>query len=374
MILVLLFIVACFLAFSNGANDNFKSVATLFGSKTIHYRGAINWSTITTFTGSIAAIFFAETLVHNFSGKGLIPNELIQAPEFSVSIALGAGTTVFLASRVGMPVSTTHSLVGALLGSGIIVVGSSFNFSKLVSTFLIPLIISPLMAATLSLLTYLFFRKIRLALGVTKKICVLAGGKYQPLAEFEPKKNLPSIDATHKKTIKTAEEPDSVQVYQGQFIGISFQKLINYGHFLSAGVVSFARGLNDTPKIVGLLLVIQSLEIKWGMLAIAVAIAIGGLVHSKKVGEVVANKITPMNNGQGFTANLITGLLVTTANVHGMPVSTTHISVGSIFGIGTVSKKANVKMIKNILWSWFLTLPSAAIFSAIFYGILQQLS
>lgn len=95
MILVLLFIAACFLAFSNGANDNFKGVATLFGSGTTNYKKAIGWATITTFGGSVAAIFLAGALVKNFSGKGLVPDTLIQNPIFAISIALGAAITVF---------------------------------------------------------------------------------------------------------------------------------------------------------------------------------------------------------------------------------------------------------------------------------------
>ena len=89
MILILLFFSACFLAYSNGANDNFKGVATLFGSGTTNYKKAINWATITTFSGSVAAIFLANELVKNFSGKGLVPNELITMPIFAISIAFG---------------------------------------------------------------------------------------------------------------------------------------------------------------------------------------------------------------------------------------------------------------------------------------------
>jgi len=79
-----------------------------------------------------------------------------------------------------------------------------------------------------------------------------------------------------------------------------------------------------------------------------------------------------MNSGQGFTANLVTGLLVTTASIHGLPVSTTHVSIGSIFGIGTVTKKADYKMIGKIILSWALTLPIAAIISGLIYFLLSQ--
>lgn len=331
MILIILFIAACFLAFTNGANDNFKGVATLFGSGTTNYKRAIIWATITTFSGSIAAIFLASTLVKNFSGKGLVPDVLIESPIFAISIAFGAAITVFIATKIGMPISTTHSLVGALFGSGVVAVGSSFNFEKLGSTFLMPLIVSPLMAAIISLLVYLLFRKIRRLLGVKK---------------------------------------NSSEVYNGNLLGIDSQNILDFFHFISAGIVSFARGLNDTPKIVGLLLVINSLDIRWGMIAIALAMAIGGLLNAKKVGEMMSKKITPMNSGQGFTANLVTGVLVTTASIHGLPVSTTHVSVGSIFGIGTVSKKADLKVIRNILLSWLLTLPIAALCSGTIYWLL----
>ena len=353
MIFAVLFIAACFLAYSNGANDNFKGVATLFGSGTTNYKKAINWATITTFAGSIAAIFLAETLVKNFSGKGLVPDDLIQNPIFAISIALGAGITVLLATKIGMPISTTHGLVGALFGAGVMAIGADFNFTKLGRVFLIPLILSPFMAAVLSFITYILFRFLRKQLKVTKSGCTCV------------------IDKQIKE--KTSCTNDCEEKYEGVFLGIECQKLLDTLHFISAGIVSFARGLNDTPKIVGLLIIINAIDIKWGMIAVATTMAIGGLMNAKKVGITMSKKITPMNPGQGFTANMITGLLVTTASIHGLPVSTTHVSVGSIFGIGTVTKKADVKMISKILLSWVLTLPIAAIMSALVYKLLETI-
>lgn len=374
MILIILFVAACFLAYSNGANDNFKGVATLFGSGTTNYKGAITWATITTFLGSLAAIYLADTLVKNFSGKGLVPDALILAPEFAVSIALGAGITVFLATRIGMPISTTHSLVGALFGSGFVAVGSAFNFAKLASTFLVPLIVSPLMAGVMGMIAYVIFKKLRIFCGVTKETCICVGEEIKPVSEVQNPGETVALRGSSKKAIKVAVGQDCVERYQGRFLGINSQKLLDYAHYLSAGVVSFARGLNDTPKIVGLLIVINALDIKRGLVAIAVAMAIGGIVNAKKVGHTVAKKITPMNHGQGFTANLITGLLVTTASIHGMPVSTTHVSVGSIFGIGTVTMSADIKVVRNILLSWLLTLPVGAVSSAVVYWSLNQLT
>lgn len=370
MILFLLFISACFLAFSNGANDNFKGVATLFGSGTTNYKKAINWATITTFTGSVAAIFLANELVKNFSGKGLVPDELITMPIFAISIAFGAALTVFIATKIGMPISTTHSLVGALFGAGVMAVGSQFNFEKLGSTFLMPLIVSPLMAAVISFIAYLFFRFFRMKLGVTKKTNLKIHEKQ--IAKIATL-NMDGTATLRTKTIIEATIQNKIETYEGELFGLNSQKVLDTLHYLSAGIVSFARGLNDTPKIVGLLIIINAIEILWSMIIIALIMAIGGLINAKKVGVTISKKITPMNSGQGFTANLVTGLLVTTASIHGMPVSTTHVSVGAIFGIGKATKKANYKMIGKILLSWLLTLPIAAVISALLFKILQTL-
>jgi inorganic phosphate transporter, PiT family len=142
---------------------------------------------------------------------------------------------------------------------------------------------------------------------------------------------------------------------------------------LSAGSMSFARGLNDTPKIVALLLVIEGLGIQWGMLAVAAGMAIGGLINAKKVAITMSQKITRLNHGQGFTSNLATALLVIFASRLGLPVSTTHVSVGSLFGIGLVTRQADLRVVMGIVLSWVLTLPIAAILAGGSYWLLKTL-
>src|SRR2546426_12157337 len=106
MTLALLFLATCFLAYSNGANDNFKGVASLFGSRTSSYRTAISWATVTTFAGSVAAIFLAQGLLKSFSGKGLVPDSSTGSPEFLLAVAVGAGATVIIATLTGFPISS----------------------------------------------------------------------------------------------------------------------------------------------------------------------------------------------------------------------------------------------------------------------------
>jgi inorganic phosphate transporter, PiT family len=370
--LIFLFLVTCFLAYSNGANDNFKGVATLFGSKTTSYNKAIWWATITTFAGSVCSIFLAEGLVRNFSGKGLVPDAVIASPNFLLSVALGAGLTVMIATVSGFPVSTTHGLTGALVGSGLVAVGTEVNFAKLGGSFFLPLLSSPLIAVVLGVVVYLVARGVRIRLGVTKEWCLCVGETEQLIPISEPNSVL-SFSRIALPEIKLAMQENCVQRYQGNLVGINVQKALDIAHFISAGAMSFARGLNDTPKIVALLLVIEGLGIQWGMLAIAGGMAIGGLLNARKVAITMSQKITRLNHGQGFTSNLVTTLLVIFASRLGLPVSTTHVSVGSLFGIGLVTGQADLRVVSGIVLSWALTLPVAAILGGGSYWLLKFL-
>src|SRR5438094_9573266 len=117
--------------------------------------------------------------------------------------------------------------------------------------------------------------------------------------------------------------------------------------------------MNDTPKIVALLLLWKAFDIQWGFAAIAAMMAIGGLLNARKVAETMSRKITTMNHGQGFTANLTTAILVVLASLFGLPVSTTHVSVGSLFGIGLTTGRAHPRVICSLFSSWLSTLPCA---------------
>ena len=140
MVLILLVGAVLFLAYSNGANDNFKGVATLLGSNTLNYKHALVLATGTTFAGSVFSTFFAQKLIKSFSGKGLVPDGVAASPEFLLAVALAAAFTVILATGLGFPISTTHALTGALVGSGFMAVGREVNFSILGERFFFPLL------------------------------------------------------------------------------------------------------------------------------------------------------------------------------------------------------------------------------------------
>ena len=155
--------------------------------------------------------------------------------------------------------------------------------------------------------------------------------------------------------------------YTGGILGVSTQQAPESLHFLSAGAVSFARGLNDTPKIVALLVAAKLFGLQGWILAVAGAMAIGGLLSSRRVAETMSHRIAGMNEGQGFSANLATALLVILASGLGLPVSTTHVSVGALVGIGLANRTANLTQILSILTAWVTTLPLAGMLAALLY-------
>jgi inorganic phosphate transporter, PiT family len=369
MKLALLFLATCFLAYSNGANDNFKGVASLFGSRTCNYRTAILSATITTFAGSIMSIFLAQTLLKKFSGKGIVPDQFVGSEYFLLAVAIGAGLTVIIATLSGFPISTTHALTGAIIGCGVIAVGWQVNLAGLGQGFLLPLLLSPVLAMAVASISYILFRALRVATGITKEWCICVGAEEKVMAMPQPSSAFGLRSITLPITLTVDEQENCRERYAGSFLGIGSQQIMDAAHFVSAGTVGFARGLNDTPKIVALLLVWRTLDIRWGFTAVAVTMAMGGLLNAHRVAETMSKKITAMNHGQGFTANLTTAILVVVASLFGLPVSTTHVSVGSLFGIGLTTGKANPRVMSAIAFSWLVTLPCAAVLAGASYWI-----
>lgn len=374
MVFVLLLIAAAFVAFSNGANDNFKGVATIYGSGTAGYRISILWATVTTLAGSISSIFLAQELLKKFSGKGLIPDAFTGSEYFLLAVAIGASGTVILATRFGFPISTTHSLLGSLIGCGTLAVGmSGVNLGALGKGFVTPLLLSPVLAVGLAAILYGIFHAVRYSLGLPKEWCLCVGREERVVAMSAGASAL-SIRAVPRPALILAEGETLTscqQRYAGTVAGIDSQKIVDLGHFLSAGIVSFARGLNDTPKIAALMLLIKWLTPVTDITLVAIVMAIGGLLGARRVAETMSHKITDMNPGQGFTSNLTTGILVILASTMGLPVSMTQVSVGSLFGIGLLTRQANIKTVTGILLSWIITLPCAAIIGALAYYIIR---
>ena len=165
--------------------------------------------------------------------------------------------------------------------------------------------------------------------------------------------------------------------YGGRFVGVDVDSAVNALHVLSAGSVCFARAVNDTPKIAALLLAATALsgqvQPAWIVVLVAMVMALGGLIQSRRVAETLSRGITALNHGQGLTANLVTAGLVLGASHLGLPVSTTHVSTGAIFGIGAVNGQRNWRTIARILLTWIVTLPLGLALGAGVYGMFRAL-
>jgi PiT family inorganic phosphate transporter len=155
--------------------------------------------------------------------------------------------------------------------------------------------------------------------------------------------------------------------YQGRVVGVEVGTALDWLHYVSAGVVSFTRDLNDAPKIAALLLLAPQLGGVVSTAIVGVAIGLGGAISARRVAETMGRRIKAMNHGEGFTANLLTAMIVSGASRLGLPVSTTHVSCGSLFGIGTVTRQTRSGTIATILVAWATTLPVGAILGAMSY-------
>lgn len=345
---IILMVVALCLAFWNGANDNFKGFATAWGSETLSYRKALLMATLATVAGSLTSMALAHELAQQFSGKGLLPDAIVTGPRFLLSVGIGAALTIVIATRAGLPISTTHALIGGLVGAGLAASPNEVQFGRLWNTFLLPLLFSPIVAALMGMLAY------RLILRPVQQECVCV---QMPQPELSTT-GAGALSVTESflvidKEVVCDDLPAPVAKW-------SIAPFLDHLHSASAALICFARGVNDTPKLAALLIAANLSGVRLSVTAIAIAMAAGGLLFARRVAETMGRRVTRMNHTQGAAANLITAVLVLGASQFGWPVSTTHVSVGSIAGVGAGAHTLNWETLRNILLSWIATLPLAA--------------
>ncbi|TWH48057.1 inorganic phosphate transporter [Sporomusa sp. KB1] len=309
------------LAYENGGNDISKSVATLVGGGIVNYRTAILSGSIVTLLGGITSIWLGGQMVKLFS-SGILEGTTFP-PSIGLATLLGAIAWVALATRVSMPVSTTHAMTGAIIGAGIISLGANhINFGSLVGKVVIPLLASPVISIVIAYILWNIITR-------------LPEGRYLRLV-----------------------------------------------HFLSSMFATFARAMNDTPKIVALgVFIVMTTDINQTtiltplFLVTAVGMTLGSYVKGLPVTKLLAEKITKMDDREALGANLTTAFLVSYASNLGLPVSTTHVISSAIIGFGLKKGSGGVdwKVVRDMLLSWVVTLPVSAIFGAILYFLLRSL-
>ncbi len=363
MLTTLLLMTALALAFANGANDNFKATATLYGSASLGYRQARWLATGAQIAGSMASIVWAEALLRAFSGKGLVPDHVVGDPVFLTAVGAGAAATVLVATRVGLPISTTHALVGGLAGAGLTLAPGQMSWAALGGSYFGPLLISPFLALACASVIYPVAHRTRRRLGIEADTCLCIGTARDRVLETT------GGALVHERTgleLTVDEAENCRRFYSGDALGISVQSIVDRLHELSAFSLGFARGLNDTPKILALLVTAgwAGLDARISLGVIAAAMALGGFLRARRVAETLAHGITSLSHGQGLLANTIASGLVISASLLGSPVSTTHVSTGALFGIGIWNENTDWTRVTGIVAAWIGTLPMAALLAA----------
>lgn len=350
---LLAFMLGLALAAANGANDNLKGVATLLGSGVMGFRPALLLASMATAAGSIASIFLADTLLTAFGGRGLLPDVIARSPAFLLAVSGGAAITVALATLLSMPISTTHALVGALVGAGHALAPAQLDLAALGKQFIAPLLLAPLLAIPLGAGLRALLHRVT----ATEDACVCR----------TPEQVLPTTSGSAMATpaalvLGRREDPECAAPAQA-LLQLPVGRWRDGLHALSAVGVSFARGLNDTPKMAAIL-VLSGSSAGTAALWICVAMTAGGVLAAWRVARTMAWRITPLDPGDGLAANLSTSALVFAASPLGLPVSTTQVACGALFGIATGNRRGDGRMIALIALAWLLTLPCAALASA----------
>jgi PiT family inorganic phosphate transporter len=350
------------LAFANGANDNFKGVATLWGTGRYRYGTVLLWGTLATFAGSVLGGVLTGELVEVFNGSQFLGAATSFDPTFLAAVALGAGATVLLATRIGAPISTTHALAGSLVGAGMLWAGfGGVKWFVVASTLALPLLFSPLLAMGLTLATHpplARWLRARSCICVTHPAPVLlnSGEAAQAVPGL-----FPALRIAHRADCNQGDEV-------GRW---NTEEILHWG---SAGLISFSRGINDTPKIAALVLSANLLAPALNYVLVAAAMAVGGVAAAARVARTMSHRVTRIRPVPGLSANLVGALLVGLSSRWSLPVSTTHVTMGGIFGVGARQRRqTNWALARQIALAWVVTLPLAAASGFGFYYLLQRL-
>jgi PiT family inorganic phosphate transporter len=335
------------LAAANGSNDDPKGVATLGGAGVTGYGHALAWGVITTLVGSVVSVHVAAELTKLFS-TGIVTAR--PTPAFALSVLVGATAWVALATVTRLPVSTTQALVGSLVGAGLVLGPATIAWASLATRVVVPLVLSVVIA-------YAASGALKLLPGrVPECVCVEVA---HPVPGTVPGGALATMTAS-VAVIRTGTVEDcQAHSPAGRGLAVTVNRL----HWLTAGAASFARGLNDTPKIVAVAafaLVPAGITTTHLAVAVAGAMAGGGLIGGLRVARRLGDDVVAMDHVAGAKANLASAALVGLGATRGLPMSLTHVSTGAIAGTaGTQLSRLNRHTLRDFALAWTVT-PVAA--------------
>ena len=398
-------IAGLYMAWNIGANDVANAMATSVGSKALTLAQALLVAAIFEFSGAIlAGSHVAETVRQGIVETDAFPNYHLLMLGMLGSL-LAAGIWLHLCTMFGLPVSTTHSIVGAVAGFALVQLGVSGLHWDKVATITVSWIISPALGAIIAFLTFWFILKfildsrhsrvrVRLVapflVGLVAFILTLSmvfkGLKNLHLDLGFWQALLVALGVAALCTVVSALGLGRIKIASKNSHFGFVERNFRYLQIVTACYVAFAHGANDVANAVGPMAAVISLwrthEVMskvpipmWVLALGGVGIVIGLGTLGYKVMKTVGEKITELTPSRGFSAEFGAATTVLLASKMGLPISTTHTLVGAVIGVGLARGLGllNLRVLRDIVASWFLTLPAAALISAGIYLLLRAI-
>ena len=401
--LILAGVFGLFMAWGIGANDVANAMATSVGSRALTLKQAVILAAIFEFAGA----YLAGGEVTKTIRKGIVeadaftadPNLLIWG---MLAALLAAGTWLAIASRKGWPVSTTHSIVGAVVGFAAVGVGmDAVNWGK-VGTIVMSWVVSPLLAGTLAFMVFKSIQKLILNSDNPVESSIKFGPIYLFMVGFliamvTIKKGLKHVGLDLNteeaflystllgvavallgsyliRKVKTDPKADK------KFHYTNVERIFAVLMIFTASAMAFAHGSNDVANAVGPMAAVISTAQSgliasksalpgWVLLVGGIGIVIGLATFGYKVIATVGKSITELTPSRGFAAEIAAAATVVLASFTGIPISTTHTLVGAVLGVGIARGigAIDMRVVGNIFMSWVVTLPAGGLLAILFF-------
>ncbi|MDE0755779.1 MAG: inorganic phosphate transporter [Woeseiaceae bacterium] len=396
-----------FMAWGIGANDVANAMATSVGSKALTIKQAILVAAVFEFLGAVLAGGAVTSTIR----KGIVDADLlVNSPELLIygmlASLLAAGTWLFIASKNGWPVSTTHSIVGAIVGFAAVGIGIDAVQWEQVATIVVSWIVSPLTAGLIAFLIYLSVQRLIL----TQEDPLTQAKRYVPVYIFFAGFTITlvtllkglkhvglDLSLTNSYLLATGIavliailgfifiqriEPDPKAEQKQHFHTV--ERVFAVLMVVTACGMAFAHGSNDVANAIGPLAAVISVARSgivgaesalpiWVLVIGGGGIVVGLATYGRHVIATVGEKITQLTPSRGFAAELAAATTIVIASGTGIPISTTHTLVGAVLGVGLARgiEAIDLRVVGRIFVSWVVTIPAGAFLAIIFFFILK---
>ncbi|QKK03422.1 MAG: inorganic phosphate transporter [Pseudomonadota bacterium] len=398
-----------FMAWGIGANDVANAMAPSVGSRAITIWQAILIAAMFEFAGAVLAGGGVTSTIR----KGIVDASLLHdQPELLIlgmlASLLAAGTWLLVASARGWPVSTTHTIIGAVVGFAAIGIGVSAVQWDQVGRIVMSWVVSPVLAGVIA---WLLFTSVR-RLVLERADPLLAARRYVPayiflvgffmtlVTVFKGLKHI-GIELTVGESYLLATSIGALIAIVGAVVIIripavdlrdtdfhfyTVERIFGVLMVVTACSMAFAHGSNDVANAIGPVAAVVSIALNgsveqsaivpvWILVLGGVGIVLGLATYGHRVIATVGNNITDLTPSRGFAAGLAAAATIVVASGTGLPISTTHTVVGAILGVGMARGIAaiNLKTVGSIFMSWIVTIPAGALLSVAFFALLRIL-